>query len=361
MNLEEVARLAGVSRSTVSRVLNRDPRVSDAARERVQTVVREHHYHPNAAARSLASRRTRILGLLIPQAVGSVFSDSFFPTLIQGVAEGCTTADHDLSLLLDTSGDHRAVDRLYQRVIRGRHVDGVVIASNLVDDPIVARLQDDRFPSVLIGRDPQGRSSFVDADNRQAARDAVAHLIGHGRRRIATIAGPANMIAAIDRFGGYVTALQEAGRLPDPALTTHADFTRPGGYRAMMAMLPHRPDAVFAASDAMATGALQALGEAGLQVPDDVALIGFDGLDGDMLAQGALSTMVQPVADLGRQAVQTLLRLVEMPDQAPIQLLFPTTMVLRGSCGCADVRPLDDRRADKASTERERTTEAIAS
>jgi len=361
VTLEEVARLAGVSRSTVSRVLNGDPRVSDAVRARVQTVVREHRYHPNAAARSLASRRTRILGLLIPQAVGWIFNDAFFPTLIQGVAEGCTTADHDLSLLLDTSGDHRAVDRLYHRVIRGRHVDGVVVASNLVDDPIVARLQDDRVPSVLIGRDPNGRASFVDVDNRQAARDAVAHLIGHGRRRIATIGGPTNMIAAIDRFGGYVTALQESGRLPDPALTIHADFTRPGGYQAMMALLPHHPDAVFAASDIMATGALQALREAGLRVPDDVALIGFDGLDDDMLAQGALSTVVQPVAELGRQAVRTLLRLVEMPDRAPIQMLFPATMVLRGSCGCAGILPLIDRRAGEVGAERERIAEMIAS
>lgn len=361
MNLEDVARLAGVSRSTVSRVLNGDSRVSDAARARVQTVVREHHYHPNAAARSLASRRTRILGLLIPQAIGSVFSDPFFPTLIQGVAEACTATDHDLSLLLDTSGDHSAVDRLYHRVIQGRHVDGVVIASSLVDDPIVTRLQDDRFPSVLVGRDPAGRASFVDVDNRQAAREAVAHLIEHGRQRIATIAGPADMIAAIDRSAGYVTALQEAGQLPDPDVIVHADFTRQGGYRAMMTLLPHHPDAVFAASDRMAVGALQALREVGLRVPDDVALIGFDGLVDDVVAQWSLSTVVQPVADLGREAVRTLLRLIELPDISPVQILFSTTLTRRDSCGCAEARLLDDRPDDVVDPGRRRTVEAIAS
>lgn len=336
MTLEEVARLAGVSRSTVSRVLNGDRRVSDAARARVQAVVQEHGFHPNAAARSLASRRTRILGLLIPEAVGSIFNDPFFPRLIQGVAEACTAADHDLSLLMDTSGDHVAIDRLYQRVIRGRHVDGVVIASSVVDDPILEQLHRDRFPFVLVGRDPRNKASYVDVDSRGATRQAVAHLLDHGRRRIGVITGPVNMIASIDRYAGYVTALQEAGRLPDPNLTVHADFTRQSGYRAMLQMLPHRPDAVFVASDAMADGAIRAIRENHLRVPGDIAVMGFDGLVGDALVETGLSTVVQPVAELGRQAVRALLHRIERPDAAPIQVMLPATPRLRNSCGCTD-------------------------
>lgn len=336
MNLEEVARLAGVSRSTVSRVVNGDRRVSESARQRVQQVIAEHNFHPNAAARSLASRRTRIIGLLIPRAVNQIFRDPFFPILVQGAVEACTEADHHLTMLME-SAEQGGAERLFQRVIRGRHVDGLVIASSVVEDPIVAWLQADRFPFVLVGRHPRHEVSYVDVDNRAAAREAVAHLIGHGYRRIAMIAGPRNMIASIDRYAGYVTALQEAGRLPDPNLTVYSDFTRRGGYRAMNGLLANAgcaPDAVFVASDAMASGALQALRDAGLRVPADVAVIGFDGLEDTLVSQSILSTVVQPTVDEGREAVRVLLELLDHPESAPIQRILPTHLALRRSCGC---------------------------
>lgn len=241
MKIEEVARLAGVSRSTASRVVNGDPRVKPATRARVQEVIRTHHYHPNAAARSLASRRTRIVGLLIPQPAGSIVSDPFFPRLIQGVAEACNAADQNVSLLMDTSEDRTAAERLYRRVVRGRHLDGVVVSSNVVDDPVVAQLKEDRFPCVLVGRDPRAKMSFVDVYDREAAQGAVAHLLAHGYRRIGMISGPDNMIASIDRAAGYLAAHQEAGIEPDPALTAQGDFTRRGGYRAMQTLLGHPP------------------------------------------------------------------------------------------------------------------------
>jgi LacI family transcriptional regulator len=338
MNLEEVARLAGVSRSTVSRVVNGDRRVSDDARARVQAIIDAHDYHPNAAARSLASRRTRIIGLLIPHAVGEIFRDPFFPILVQGAVDACNEADHHLTMLMDTSENGNA-DRVYQRVIRGRHVDGLVIASSVVEDPIVARLQGEHFPFVLVGRHPRHEVSFVDVDNRAAAREAVLHLlVEHNCRRIAMIAGPRNMIASIDRYAGYVTALQEEGRLPDPDLTVYSDFTRRGGYRAMNELLANPsgvPDAVFVASDAMASGALQALRDSGLRVPDDIAVMGFDGLEETLVSRSILSTVVQPTIDEGREAVRILLELLDHPGRAPIQRLLPTTLALRRSCGCA--------------------------
>ncbi len=171
-------------------------------------------------------------------------------------------------MLMHTSDDEASAQRLYNRVIRGRHLDGIVITSSVVDDPVVMQLQQTDFPFVLIGRHPRYEEiSFVDVDNRGAAREAVAHLLCHGYRRIAIIGGMPNMIAAIDRNAGYVTALQEAGLLPDPALSMSGEFTQEGAYRATMALLPHQPDAIFATSDTMATGALRALRDAGLRVP----------------------------------------------------------------------------------------------
>jgi LacI family transcriptional regulator len=337
VNLEEIARLAGVSRSTVSRVVNGDHRVSEEARQRVQTVIAATNYHPNAAARSLASRRTRMLGLLIPQGVGSIFNDPFFPRLIQGTVEACNDLDHNLTLLMDTSEDPSRADRLYQRAIRGRYLDGVVISSAIVDDPIVDRLQEAGVPYVLIGRHPRREVNFVDLDNRAAAKEAVAHLISHGYRRIGMISGSPNLIASIDRYAGYINALQEAGRLADPAVAIHSDFTRRGGYRSMKELLSARggpPDAVFVASDTMASGALQALRDSGVSVPDDMAIMGFDGLEESTVSRPILSTVAQPIPDLGRYAVNALVELIDHPERAPLQTLLPTHLVLRRSCGC---------------------------
>jgi LacI family transcriptional regulator len=337
VTLEEIARLAGVSRSTVSRVVNGDRRVSDDARARVQDVIQRHNYHPNAAARSLASRRTRVLGLLVSKAVGSLFTDPFYPILIRGTADGCNTAGYTLAMLMDTSDDGRAVDLLDQRVIRGRHVDGLILACHAVDDPIVPRLQADRIPFVLVGRHPGAAVSFVDIDSRGAAQEAVAHLLGHGYRRIAMICGPPNLIAAIDRHAGYVTAMQEAAVPPDPRRVLFADFTQRGGHDAMRTLLadPARvPEAVFAASDAMAIGAAIAIQEAGLRVPDDIAVMGFDGLTVGANMRPPLSTVTQPVADLGREAVRMLLAAIDAPDLAPAQQFLPTQLTLRRSCGC---------------------------
>ncbi|MCD6033549.1 MAG: transcriptional regulator, LacI family, partial [Thermomicrobiales bacterium] len=247
MTLEEITRLAGVSRSTVSRVVNGDRRVSDAARHRVQQIIRDHDYHPHAAARSLASRRMRVLGLLVTKSVGGLFTDPFYPILIQGTADACNAADHTLTMLMDTSADGHAVDQLYRRVIRGRHVDGVVLACHTVDDPLVPRLQADGIPFVLVGRHPGASVSFVDVDSRGAAHGAVAHLLGHGYRRIAMICGPPHLIASIDRHAGYVNALQEAAVPPEPSRVVFADFTQRGGQRAMQGLLQNEngvPEAV---------------------------------------------------------------------------------------------------------------------
>ncbi len=337
MNLEELAHLAGVSRSTVSRVINGDRWVSEAARARVEEVIRIHDYHPNSSARGLASRRTRIVGLLIPNQTSTIFGDPFFAHLIQGVVETCNEHDQSLMLLMNTTDDPGAGDHLYRRAIRGRHLDGVIIASHLVDDPVVGQLQADGCPFVLVGRHPHRDVSFVDVDNRAAAREAVAHLLGHGYRHIGIITGRANMIGAIDRYAGYVTALSEAGIMPEADLAIHTDFTRRGGYRAMQQLLARPagpPDAVFVASDTMASGALQALRDAGKRIPDDVAVFGFDGLDESTVSRPVLSTVAQPIGELGQEAVRIVLSLIERAEQEPIQRYLPTELVLRRSCGC---------------------------
>jgi len=338
VNLEEVARLAGVSRSTVSRVINDDARVSDPVRSRVQGIIHQHNYHPNAAARSLASSRTRILGMLIPRPVGAIFHDHFFAILIQTVINACNAREHNLMLLMDTSDDPAVTERLYRRVIRGRHLDGVIIASSVVDDPIVAILDKQPFPVVHIGRHPEFDVCHVDVDNRAAACQAVLHLVGHGFTRIGFIGGTPNLIASIDRRRGYHDALQEAGLAVDPSIEAIGDFSEPVAYDAMLRLIDHPcgpPEAVFCASDPMALAAMRATRDRNLRVPADIAFFGFDGFDRDRVDLPTLSTVVQPIHELGRGAVELLLNQIEDPFSSPGHRILNTELAIRQSCGCA--------------------------
>ena len=340
MNLEELGRLAGVSRSTVSRVVNGDARVSPDARTRVEAAIRESGYVPHAAARSLASNRTRILGLLIPGAVGFIFSDPYFPKLVQGVVDACNAADYGMMLMMEPADDPIAAERIYHRVIRGRHLDGVIVTTSLMGDRLLERLASDELPAVLIGRHPSLPSlTTVDVDNRGAARRAVEHLLGHGHRRIAHLSGPLDIMAAIDRADGYRDALAGGGIPLDDSLLIEGDFTEAKGRDAMRRLLTHpdgRPDAVFCGSDTMAAGALRAIADLGLSAPRDIAVMGFDGLEQHAVSFPHLSTVVQPIPELGRSAVGALLGRISAPEEPAAQMVLPTRLALRGSCGCLD-------------------------
>jgi LacI family transcriptional regulator len=339
MNLEDIARLAGVSRSTVSRVVNGDPRVSDAARARVQQVIAEHDFTPNAAARSLASRRTRMVGLIIPRLADTIFRDPWFPPLIDGCTTACADADLSLLIAMENTARTEGANRLVSRLIRGHHLDGVIDSSSYVNDQFIARLVHERFPHVLVGRDEHCRSSFVDIDNRSAARAAVAHLLGHGRTRLAMISGPTIQVAATDRRQGFLDALAEAGLEP-VAPVIEIDYSQRQAYDVAIELLEltRRPDAIFAGSDAMAIGVLQAARQLGMSVPDDLAVMGFDDIEPDRTHQLELSTVRQPARELGVRAVELLTDLIADPTKGPLQEWLPTELILRGSCGCGDTR-----------------------
>jgi LacI family transcriptional regulator len=338
MNLETIARLAGVSRSTVSRVINDDARVSPEARTRVQAVIEEHNFHPNAAARSLASRRTGILGLMIPRSIEWVFGDLFFQLIIKSITLASNDAGQNLMLLMESADDRDGARRLFNRVVGGRHLDGVIVVSNVIEEPLVELLDEHRFPAILVGRHPILDLSFVDVDNRTAAREGVEHLIAHGHRRIAMIGGATNLIATVDRRDGYHQALINAGLPIEPDFYRQGDFREMTAYSEMRALLSlpacDRPTAVFAASDAMALGAMRAISDAGRSVPGDIAVLGFDGIAQAEVATPPLSTIAQPVELLGREAVAMLLQRIETPGAPPMHRLLPTELHLRASCGC---------------------------
>ncbi|MET7945505.1 LacI family DNA-binding transcriptional regulator [Micromonospora sp. NPDC005324] len=326
--LEAVAARAGVSRATVSRVVNGSTTVAEPIREAVTRAVAELGYVPNLAARSLVTQRTDSIALVMPEAATRVFSDDqVFPGIIRGVSQELEAADKQLVLMLAGSpaGHHRV-----ERYTTGRHVDGVLFASLHGADPLPGTLARLGIPVVVSGR-PLGDVPvpYVDVDHVGGVTAAVRHMIDSGRRRIATIAGPQDMVAGIERLSGYRSTVADAGL---PELIAIGDFTRESGSAAMRRLLAEHPDldGVFAASDLMAHAALRTLREAGRRVPDDVAVVGFDDIETAAYTEPPLTTVRQPIVELGRRMTRQLLRLAagESIEQA---IMLPTELIRRAS------------------------------
>jgi DNA-binding LacI/PurR family transcriptional regulator len=327
--LEAVARRAGVSRATVSRVVNGSPTVAASIRETVQRAVEELGYVPNQAARSLVTQRTESIALILPETASRVFSDDlFFPAIIRGVGTELEAADKQLVLMM--TGSAKSHDRVERYAVAG-HVDGVMFASMHGADPLPGTLVRLGIPVVCSGR-PIGEPSvpYVDVDHFGGVAAAVHYLVRAGRKRIATIAGPQDMVAGIDRLAGYRATLATAG-LPEQVAI--GDFTRESGITAMRTLLAENPrlDAVFAASDMMAHGALLALKEAGRRVPADVAVIGFDDFEISRYSEPALTTVRQPIVESGRTMARQLLGLINREPGLPDAVVLPTELVLRES------------------------------
>lgn len=334
--LEEVARLAGVSRSTVSRVVNNHPNVHAETRERVWQAIQQSGYRPHAVARSLVTNRTHIIGMVIPEAVTTLFTDPFFPLLLRGATETCNARRYQLMLSLFS--DPAKQEEMYQRVLHNSYLDGVVVASTSLQDPLVSMLLRDRVPFVSVGRHTDNRVHYIDVDNIGGARMAVEHLIRLGHQRIATITGRMDTTTGQDRLTGYRQALQ-AHHIPlEEELIVEGDFTEGSGATGIQQLLPAHPTAVFTASDMTAIGALKALRQAGLHVPQDVALVSFDDIPIASAIEPALTTVRQPIERLGSMAVDLLLGILESPskEETPAQrIILPTELVVRASCGSA--------------------------
>ncbi|MBT8226583.1 MAG: LacI family DNA-binding transcriptional regulator [Dactylosporangium sp.] len=326
--LEQVARHAGVSRATVSRVVNGSPTVAAEIQEQVAQSVRALGYVPNHAARSLVTQRANSFALVLPEPSTRVFSeDQFFPALIRGISQELEPTEIQLVLMMATSPASHA--RITQYVLAG-HVDGAMVASMHGADPLPMALSDTGVPVVVNGRPlAHCRVPYVDVDSTGGAERAVRHLIDRGRRHIATIAGPQDMVAGIDRLAGYHLGIDGTGQRP---IVAPGDFTRESGETAMRHLLETHPavDAVFAASDLMAHGAIRALRGAGRRVPDDVAVVGFDDVDLARYVDPQLTTVRQPIGDIGRAMVRQLVTMAAGGEVEPAVIL-PTTLVLRES------------------------------
>lgn len=325
----DVAAAAGVSRGTVSRVLNDSPRVSPRAKQAVEAAIKQTGYRRNPHAASLASGRNNAIAVLLTQPQQELFDDPTFSRLLQGVSNGLSGTDIALVLLLAGTEEER---RRTSRFLDSGHIDGVVHLSPHLADPMMDALIGADIPVVLCGKLPEGVSDpklwSITVTDRQGAADAVSHLLERGSTRIGMIAGPADAPGSIERLSGFQEAL---GERYDPSLVVHGDYAAESGRTGLAALLDARPDidAVFCASDRMAAGAYETALSRGLRIPEDLRVVGFDGHALGTRLRPALTTIAQPIQEYGRAAVEMLLDATQ--GRLPGHRIFPTELVIRAS------------------------------
>jgi len=328
--LATVAAVAGVSAATVSRVINDSAPVTAEIRQAVENAIQRLGYVPNRAARSLVTQRTDSIALVVREPVGFGIVDPYLSSMTVAASQSLVGTGVHLVVMMAQNGDDHAQLAHY---VRAGHVDGVMLLSVHDDDPLPQQLLRARIPMVLGGRPMTALEgcSYVDVDNHGGAQIVAGRLAEAGRTRLGTIAGPMDMTAGVDRLDGFRVALRELGQAPP--VVAYGSFTRASGEAAMRTLLTREPDldAVFAASDMMAIGAMAVLKEAGRRIPDDVAVIGFDDVELGRHTDPTLTTIHQPIAEQARLLVDMLVTQIRTRVAVPIPAVLPTVLVERQS------------------------------
>ena len=334
--MDQVAEAAGVSRATVSRVINGAPSVAVKIREMVQRAIADTGYEPNVAARSLVTRRSNSVALVISEPdrpddhsfLNRIFTDPYFGRITAGATRALRP--HDIHLVIlptDSTGHHQVI-----RYLRQGHVDGVLLISSHERDVLRRQVHELGIPAVVSARPAApAPASFVDLDQRLGARLAADHLLARGCRRLATISGPLDLPAGLDRLHGFRSHLATRGFAEIPAV--EGDFTRAGGETAARHLLAEHPgvDGLFVASDLMAEGALRAVQDLGQKVPGDVAVVGFDDSSAALDCRPLLTTIRQPVEEMAAEMAEVLMAHIATPGRLPRSVTFQPTLVIRDS------------------------------
>jgi LacI family transcriptional regulator len=326
---KDVAELAGVSTATVSRVLSGVVSVSEPLRAKVSQAARQLGYRPNRAARDLRARSTRTIGVLIPD-----IENPFFTSVICGIEQMLQEAGY--TLLLANYNEDPERESAHLETFRAEGVAGLIFAASSDPSPLYQQLADSGMAMVAVSRLPgRLRTDQVLVANRDGAYAATAHLISRGYSRIALINGPEQLNTARERQQGYEEALGEAGLTVDEKLIAHCDFRQTSGHACMQRLLSlsSRPMAVFAASNLLTLGALQAIHEANLAIPSEIAIVGFDDMSWAMSLRPPLTTVAQPATEVGRTSAELLLQRIRTPDQPRKQIMLETRLIIRASCG----------------------------
>lgn len=334
LTIDDIAKLAGVSTATVSRVLAGKVGDRSKVKQKVLQVLEETNFQPNAAAQSLASRRSGLIGLIFPLSASGMLTSTYHIRIIESISYACNVKkDYNIVLFLcETPADEAAV---FSKINRRGILDGVIANVGAVNGSRLATLVSQvAIPVVTIGRrESLPNVSFVDVDNFQAAYNVVIHLTSLGRKRIAMISSPLDATAGNDRVAGYCKALNSRGIEVDSNMIVDGDNSEKLAYYLTKRLLTQNIDAVFAAGDHMALGAMRAVQEEGLSVPGDIAVVGFDDLPEAALSTPTLSTVRQPLRTMGMKVVNLLIEQIENPGGKPHKVFLDTEFVIRQSCG----------------------------
>lgn len=327
--IKDVAEHAGVSMSTVSHVINSTRFVSPEIRARVEHAMQTLNYKPNTIARSLRNRQTRTFGVLLPDS-----ANPYFARIVAAIEDACFSQGYNI--IIGNASNNPERESAYLDVLAAKQVDGMLLISTGDFNRSIEYLQSANVPTVLVDRSSEAQNvDVVVTDNAQGGSLAAAHLLALGHRRIGMIAGPSRLSSSAQREHGFLGALQQADVTLSASSIVHGDFSAEGGYSACMTLLAAQaqpPTALFAANDMMAIGALRALHERGLHVPEDVSVIGYDNISLSAYVLPSLTTIAQPVEQIGQAAVRLLLARIAQPDKPYEREVLNVTLLERDSC-----------------------------
>lgn len=332
VTIKDVARVAGVDPSTVSRVIADSPRISARTKEKVIKVMEELDYHPNAIARSLANRSTKTIGVIMPHSTDQVFVNPFFTEVMRGI--GVSAFKRGYNIMFSTGSNGEEEYKATQSLVNEKRVDGLILLTSRTGNKTIEGLLKRRFPFVVVGKPSRIEDiSWVDNDNFEAGYRAAEHLIKLGHRRIGFIGGEFSYVFIGERFRGYKSAMDSYGIKFDKELLSLGKFTEEGGYKAMKELLVVKmcPTAVVSADDLMAFGAIRAIKEEGLRIPEDMAIIGFNDTPLASYMEPPLSSVEIFVYDLGYNASEMLINQLEELDGHKKHIIIPTNLKIRKS------------------------------
>ncbi|CAG9609211.1 LacI family DNA-binding transcriptional regulator [Pseudoneobacillus rhizosphaerae] len=334
ITIKDVARLANVAPSTVSRVIANSPRISEKTKEKVREAMEELGYHPNFIARSLASQSTQAIGLVMPSSTDKVFQNPFFPTVLRGISEGANEKQYALHMTTGKTEDE-IFDGVVQMVQGGR-VDGVVLLYSKVEDKVLTYLQKREFPFVVIGKPFKHveEITHVDNDNFRATKEVTEYLINLGHEAIAFIGGDLNLVVTVERLLGYEKALRDFNLPLKQEYIIHEEFLREGGQGAVKELLSleQPPTALVVADDLMALGVLNTLDEMGVSVPDDISIVSFNNVMLSEMSRPPLTSVDIGIFDLGFEAAKSLIQKVENPKEPVKRIIIQHQLIKRLSC-----------------------------
>lgn len=334
VTIKDVAKKAGVSPSTVSRVLSNHPRISTQTSNKVKEIMEQLGYHPNIMAKSLVSKTTESICIILPKPAEELFSNLFFMELIRGIVTQANRSGYDV--LISSGANEKEEVEAVARLLKGRRVDGAILLYSRNDDPVIEFLHANNYPFVIVGRSNDHPDVLsVDTDNVQAAYDATKHLISMGHERIGFVSGPPNLTVSQDRMKGYQNALIDAGLEMRPEWIVEGEFLQDSGYRAMsfIMSLPNRPTALVVVDDMVSFGVLRGLHELNFKVPDDICLVSFNNITLSELSTPPISSIDIGIYHLGYTASQMLIQNIQNGEDITYQTrqIIPHRLMIRES------------------------------